>query len=257
MADYVWRPLGELLVERGLLDKYDLEIVLKEQKLSGRLLGEILVTKRLVSPIELTAVLAARHGVDIDAPDGAAEGPAASDPGETRPWRPLGRILVEHDLLTESGLQRVLLAQQRTGAPLGEILLERRYVTPAQLARALAEQQGLEIPSEVLDTGRDVEPAERSNDRYEVRSPGREDPLYSGNTYLDAVDFAFEFLHATNPVALEIWRVGEHEEERVWQYTREASDEYRADFAEKQKCFTPLEFLGEPEGAEDRSASAA
>ena len=43
MADYAWRPLGELLVERGLIDEYDLEAILYEQRLSGRLLGELLV----------------------------------------------------------------------------------------------------------------------------------------------------------------------------------------------------------------------
>ena len=63
---------------------------------------------------------------------------------------PAGRILVATELLTESGLQRVLLTQRRRGGLLGEHLLERGYVTPQQLAGALAEQHGLAVEQEAL-----------------------------------------------------------------------------------------------------------
>ena len=45
MAEYAWRPLGELLVERGLIDEYQLESLLLEQRLSGKLFRELLVGK--------------------------------------------------------------------------------------------------------------------------------------------------------------------------------------------------------------------
>ena len=46
MADPAWRPLGEILVERGLLDRVQLEHWLMQQRLSGMLLGELLVMHR-------------------------------------------------------------------------------------------------------------------------------------------------------------------------------------------------------------------
>ena len=62
MAEYAWRPLGELLVERGLIDEYQLEPLLLEQRLSGQLFGELLVSKRVVSPVDMAAVIAEQHG---------------------------------------------------------------------------------------------------------------------------------------------------------------------------------------------------
>ena len=68
MAEYAWRPLGELLVQRGLIDDYQLESLLLEQRLSGMLFGELLVAKRVVSPMDMAAVIAQQHGLHL-APD--------------------------------------------------------------------------------------------------------------------------------------------------------------------------------------------
>ena len=64
MAEYSRRPLGELLGERGALDQYELDYWLKEQRLSGMLLGELLVRHRVVSPREVAAALAVQRGAD-------------------------------------------------------------------------------------------------------------------------------------------------------------------------------------------------
>ena len=64
MAEHPRRPLGELLVERGALDQYELDHWLKEQRLSGMLLGELLVRHRVVSPMEVAAALAVQRGAD-------------------------------------------------------------------------------------------------------------------------------------------------------------------------------------------------
>lgn len=245
MAEYTWRPLGELLIERGLIDEYELEAALAEQRLTGQLLGELLVAKRKVSPIEMAAALAHHHGVHLDT---SSQQPSAVPPrtrvrdGEQRVWRPLGRILVDRGLLTESGLQRCLLTQQRKGGSLGEILLERGYVTATELADALADQHGLDVHDEVLEEAQPLAADEEAGATFEVRMPGDMlgDPVFVSTSYLDATDFAFELLAAENPDALEIVRLEAGEREQVWSYSREASDAFRAENAGLFKTFQPL-----------------
>ena len=123
--------LGEILVERGLIDSYQLECLLTEQRLVGLPLGELVVARGLVRPDELAAALAAQG-------DAGGGRPSPSRLARSRPL--LGRILVEKGWLSESGLQRALLEQRRRGGLLGEILVRRRYITRAQLASALDEQ---------------------------------------------------------------------------------------------------------------------
>jgi hypothetical protein len=55
--DAYWRPLGELLVERGLLSADELAAALDEQERTGGFLGEILIRRGLLSSIALTSTL--------------------------------------------------------------------------------------------------------------------------------------------------------------------------------------------------------
>ena len=55
--DAYWRPLGELLVERGLLSADELAAALDEQARTGGRLGEILIRRGLLSTIALTSTL--------------------------------------------------------------------------------------------------------------------------------------------------------------------------------------------------------
>ncbi len=224
MADNPWLPLGELLVKHGLIDAYDLEAVLYEQRLAGQLLGELLVSKRIVSPIEMASIIAEQHGAHLvpehrPSPPVSPPQPAANG---GRKWRPIGRILVEQELLTESGLQRVLLAQRRHGGLLGELLIQRGYVGPAQLAEARAEQHGLDIDGEVLEQATAKPVKAESDALYEVRIPGvmGKKPLHVSPSFLDATDFAFELLQAEDPDALEIVKVDGTEHETAWSYER-------------------------------------
>lgn len=249
MADYAWRPLGELLVERGLIDAYDLEALLFEQRLTGSLLGELLVSKRIVSPIEMATVIAEQHGVHLD-PEHRPSPPAppvARNRHGGRKWRPLGRILVEKELLTESGLQRVLLIQRHKGGLLGQHLIERGYVSPAELTSALAEQHGLDVHPEALEEA-SAKPLEAESDAsFEVRKTELEDeqPLYVAPSFLDATDFAFELLEAEDPDSLEIVRVTPEGREQVWSYSREASDAFRETAEEEARRFRPLPYASE------------
>ncbi len=230
MVEYPWRPLGELLVARGLIDEYQLEPLLLEQRLSGQLFGEMLVARKIVSPVDIAAVIAEQHGLNLDPELRPAPAPskAVSDTNGGGKWRPLGRILVDKELLTESGLQRVLLAQRRRGGLLGQLLLERGYVTPEQLASALAEQHGVHVPPEALHRSGEQALEEVV---YEVRSPDRDEnhaALHASPSFLDASDFAFELLYDEDPDALEIVEVKSGQRRIAWSYKRPLDEEREA-----------------------------
>jgi hypothetical protein len=113
-----WRPLGELLVLRGLLVQEDIESALREQKRRRRRLGEILLDRGVISRAALESTL-------------------AEQAGRPEPERGFG-----------AGLRQAIEVQ-RTGRtkgpheghlPLGEVLLRRGYLTDDDIARALAEQ---------------------------------------------------------------------------------------------------------------------
>ena len=61
------------------------------------------------------------------------------------PWRPLGRLLVEEELLRPLELERALAEQRRTGRLLGQILVAQGHMTGAELARALARLHGVDV----------------------------------------------------------------------------------------------------------------
>ena len=73
-AHTLWRPLGTMLVERGLLTVEELEDVLEEQKQSGRRLGEIIVDRGLISGPTLAMTLAEQWGVELTMDEGFGTG---------------------------------------------------------------------------------------------------------------------------------------------------------------------------------------
>lgn len=73
-AHPIWRPLGQLLVDKNLLSQDELEAVLAEQSASGRRLGEIIVERRLVSGPALTAALAEQWGIVLMTESGFGTG---------------------------------------------------------------------------------------------------------------------------------------------------------------------------------------
>ena len=229
MAEYPWRPLGELLVERGLIDEYQLE------PSSGAAPDRAAIRRaarrqahRL--PGRHRHVIAEQHGLHLD-PDRRpvpAPSKAVADTNGGGRWRPIGRILVDKELLTESGLQRVLLAQRRRGGLLGQLLLERGYVTPEQLASALAEQHGVHVPPEALHPSQE-QPLD--DVVYEVRAPDRdesEEALHVSRSFLDASDFAFELLYHEDPDALEIVELKGGQRRVAWSYERPRDEDREA-----------------------------
>jgi hypothetical protein len=73
-AESIWRPLGELLVQKKLLTEDELELALAEQADTGRLLGAILVERGYVSGPALAVALAEQYGVELHTERGFGTG---------------------------------------------------------------------------------------------------------------------------------------------------------------------------------------
>jgi hypothetical protein len=76
-----WAPLGELLVERGLLSQRQLELALQEHQRTGRKLGEVLVAFGFVSQESLTNTLLTQVGLAVEqTPQPLLRGPEIAAP---------------------------------------------------------------------------------------------------------------------------------------------------------------------------------
>ena len=141
-ARYSWRPLGALLVEKGLLTEQELDAALAEQRRTGRLVGQILVERGSLSAFALARALSEQHGVMLQT-EAELDAKASRNPG----WRPLGRLLVDDGYLTRAELRKALRTQRESGGRrlLGEILVAEGFLSGIALARALAEQNGFEL----------------------------------------------------------------------------------------------------------------
>ncbi len=240
-AGFPWRQLGTLLVDQGLLTQAQLELALAEQRRSGRMLGQILVDFGYITGFGLARVLASQHGVELRQANRAATDPARPEDDEAPArWRPLGKVLVENGLVSRADLDAAVAEQRRSGARLGEILVERGCLTGPQLARALAAQHGVDFGA-----GDDFEtvitPAAPTEPTYQVWEVVLEpryqalSVLYSTSNFLDAADFAFDFVDEHEPEALEIQRADSTKRETLWTYSSRraaAMAENRKDLAE-------------------------
>src|SRR5437764_10103326 len=103
---FPWRQLGALLADEGLLTPTELELALDEQRRTGRLLGQIVVDRGYVSGFSLARVLSAQHGVELREPAEPEPEPHLVEAPAT--WRPLGRLLVERGLITQTQLAEAL-----------------------------------------------------------------------------------------------------------------------------------------------------
>jgi hypothetical protein len=223
---FPWRQLGDLLVVEQLLTEDELEQALAEQAASGRLLGQILVDNGYLSAFSLARVLSEQHGVRLSHKEGA---PAPAKPVAAGPepaWRPLGKLLVDLEFLTESQLERALAAQRESGGRLGEILVSRGLLSGAELAQALAEQHGVELApqddAELETVLRPITPEEPEYKLFEVIfEPGyqRRTELFASANFLETADYAFEFVDEHDPAALEIHRTHGAAQETVWNYS--------------------------------------
>jgi hypothetical protein len=223
---FPWRQLGELLVAEELLTEDELEQALAEQAKTGRLLGQIIVANGYLSAFSLARVLSEQHGVQLSPKEGAPASPSLTPSQPDQAWRPLGKLLVDLEFLTESQLDRALSAQREDGGRLGEILVSRGLLSGGELAQALAEQHGVELgaqdEAELQTVVRPITPEEPVYKLFEVIfEPGyqRRTPLFESTNFLEAADYAFEFVEEHDPAALEIHRTAGAAQETVWNYS--------------------------------------
>jgi hypothetical protein len=231
-AHFPWRPLGTLLADQGLLTETELEEALAEQQRSGRLLGEILVGRSYLSGWTLTRVLAEQHGVELRLSGDSEKRPTKEPPADPQPdsttagtgaaWRPLGKLLVEGGFLSETELNEALAEQRQDGRRLGEVLVSRGSLSADALARALAAQHGVELEqTDEPETGLEaaIRPATPGEPVFQICAAGS--VLYESGNFLEAVDFAFEFVEEHEPEALEIEKMQGEKRESVWMYSED------------------------------------
>ena len=217
---FPWRQLGALLVDEQLLTPTELELALDEQRRTGRLLGQIIVNRGYLSAFSLARVLSAQHGVDLQTPPEEPE-PAAQLAAVPTTWRPLGRLLVEKGLISQTQLAEALLTQ-KDNRRLGEILVERGVISGADLARALGEQHGLELTGELeasLRPAPSTEPVYRVYNVTFRQGFQERGSLCESANFLEAADFAMEYVQQHAPDALEIERIDGDQQETVWTYS--------------------------------------
>jgi hypothetical protein len=240
-ADFPWRPLGRLLVEEGVIKAHDLEVALAEQRSTGRLLGQILVTFGYVTNWRLAQALAEQHGVELQRKEGSEGSAGERAPvelmraaAEEREWQPLGRILLTLGFLSQTELDTALAAQaEHPDRRLGEILVSRGSLSGTELALALAEQHGLDLgPQSELEA--DVETVATSPSRagpiyrvFEVRyepTYQKGTVLYENANFLEAADYACELAGRRNWEALEIEKTDGGKTETVWTYSQSRAE---------------------------------
>jgi hypothetical protein len=213
-----WRPLGEILVARGLVSEIEVHDALRQQREEGGRLGEILFARGLVSAVDLRDALAEQHGLDLRVESLARHAPITS-PEQQRNSFPLGRLLVQRGQITEAQLDAALAEQAVTGRRLGQILIATGVLTSFALAAALAEQQGLiTAQHDLQQTARNAVSGRQR--WYQVReiSNGTSFELYSSRNFLDATDLAFAVLHEWEPKELHVICVADDGDELCWQY---------------------------------------
>jgi hypothetical protein len=214
-----WRPLGEILVERGLITNGQLERALAEQKQEGGRLGEILFAHEWVSAMDLKDALAEQHGLDLRV-ESPSQRLSARKVEEQDGSFPLGWLLVRQGQITEAQLEQAIAQQRQTGERLGQILIANGTLSTGLLAAALAEQQGLVAISQEL-----WEIAQGSSDNiracYQVREieASTSHLLHTSRSYLDATDLAFAILQEWEPEHLHVVRVTpDQPDELCWKY---------------------------------------
>jgi hypothetical protein len=216
---FPWRQLGQLLVDEGLLTDVELELALDEQRRSGRMLGQIVVDRGYLTAFSLARVLSAQHGLDLRTRDDQEpESTLAEVPSS---WRPLGRVLVENGLITQQDLGKALVLQGGNRR-LGEILVERRLISGEQLARALSEQHGVALNGDVQATLKDG-PGNGAVYRVyrlsTLRGSQQREKMCEYANFLEAADFAMDYVQEQEPEALEIERIEAEQQETVWSYS--------------------------------------
>ena len=119
------KQLGQLLIERGLLNTDQLNQAVTIQKEKGGLIGEILLALGYVKKQDVAWALALQKGLD-----------------KKGTHKLIGELLVERGIISKEQLERALAIQKEKGGLIGEILVALGYVKEEDIAMALTSQYG-------------------------------------------------------------------------------------------------------------------
>jgi chromosome segregation ATPase len=145
------RLIGALLVEKRLITEAQLELALEEQQTTGARLGEVLMAQFGVTRADLESALTAQraqiqsHGTQEDSDANAAVRELARmldewGRNEAPPKRPIGEIFVDRGFITSGQLEDALEEQKLSGRKLGEILVSQGKLSRLRLWDALEDQ---------------------------------------------------------------------------------------------------------------------
>lgn len=112
------KPIGEILVERGVITKDQLDQALKKQQESGGLLGEVIVQLGFARKTDVENCLSMQFGL------------------------PFGEILVERGIITNLQLEEILKVQMGSGGLIGEIAVRLGFAKEEDIAHCLSLQFG-------------------------------------------------------------------------------------------------------------------
>jgi hypothetical protein len=135
----MWRPLGELLLEKGLVSPDELELALAEQAESGRLLGAILVERGYVSGPALAVALAEQYGVELPTERGFGTGLWAEIDRRHRAGRGQNEELEQDEGLEEDNVVKL----EPVAAPRVEVVPDPEPDADPELGRLEAENSRL------------------------------------------------------------------------------------------------------------------
>lgn len=146
MSVLTMKPLGQQLVEAGLLSEEQLSQALSAQKSQpDKLLGQVLVESGLLSQEAFDGFMQRRMGIQ----------------------QPLGELLIQKAAITRDQLNQALAVQMQLGPaskPLGQLLVEQGAITQAELdaiiQQQFAEQEALR--EKLTRSGQEKTPYERS-----------------------------------------------------------------------------------------------
>ncbi len=147
------KPIGNLLVEAGIISATTLERALDVQKKSGKRLGALLNEMGIVTDEEIVAALAKQNDAQT-APEQGTVGPATAEKN------PIGNLLVKAGIISVKTLERALEMQKKSGKRLGSLLSDMGFVNEEEVLDALARQCNLrtirnfarqDFPKELLE----------------------------------------------------------------------------------------------------------
>jgi cellulose synthase/poly-beta-1,6-N-acetylglucosamine synthase-like glycosyltransferase len=168
---------GNILLRLGYISQEQLETVLKQQSLTGQLLGELLVEKGYLSQDQLTEYIIhsklsklgeklihfkaitpdqLKIAIDFQEINGGRLGDILISlnfiekeylleiiNSYPKIKIPLGEMLVRNNEITDDELNNALKLQQKSGGLLGDILLFLKYISPENLYKYLANQSNV------------------------------------------------------------------------------------------------------------------